>query len=139
MINMQNIGQVTGRLTRDPRIVTNRDGSRRVFLTIAASDGYIGRDGKRGAQFVPLEAFIPANRGDGVYALLDAGSAISAAYSVRNNNYMVNNKMHYGIILQVESIRLAETKEAADLRRSHKEENRSMSHPSNGRKRKDTA
>ena len=99
MINMLNVGQVTGRLTRDPHIATNRDGSRRVFLTVAASDAYLSRDGKRGAQFVPLEAFIPANRGDGIYALLDAGSAISAAYSVRNNNYMIDGKMQYKIIM----------------------------------------
>lgn len=121
MINMLNVGQATGRLTKDPYIVTNRDGSRRVFLTIAAADGYTRRDGKRGAQFIPVEAFIPANRRDGLYALLDRGSAVSIAYSVRNNNYMdkKSGQMHYGITLHVESIRLAESREAAELRRSH--------------------
>ena len=123
MINMQNVGQATGRLTKAPYIVANRDGSRRVFLTIAAADGYTGRDGKRGAQFIPVEAFIPANRGNGLYSLLDTGSAVSVAYSVRNNNYMdrKSGRMHYGITLFVESIRLAESKEAAQLRRSRKD------------------
>ena len=139
MINMENWGQVTGRLTKNPHIISNRDGSRRVFLTIAAQDGYIGRDGKRGAQFVPVEAFIPANRGDGLYALLDSGAAVSVAYSVRNNNYTANGQKHYGVILQVESIRLAETKEAAELRRSRKAGNIDKSMPSNGQRRKRSA
>lgn len=45
-----------------------------------------------GAQFVPVEAFISSNRGDGLYALLDSGAAVSVAYSVRNNNYTANGQ-----------------------------------------------
>lgn len=140
MINMQNFGQVTGRLARDPNIIINRDGSRRVFLTIVAEDGYTDRNGNRGSQFVPCEAYIPASRGDGVYSLLESGAAVSVAYSVRNNNYrMASGEMHYGIILQIERIHLMETKEAAELRRARREAAADNKSVSGGRKRKSAA
>ena len=58
MRNMRDFGIVTGRLTRDPDFHDNRDGSRKVRFTVAAQNHFTDKDGKRGSQFIPLEAFL---------------------------------------------------------------------------------
>ena len=70
MANPNNNGTTIGRLARDPQIFMNVDGSRTVYITIAAQNNFLSRDGSRHAEFVPLEVFIPADRGNGVYDLI---------------------------------------------------------------------
>ena len=55
-------GNVAGRLTKDPAVYNNNDGSRKIRFTVAAQDHFTDGDGNRGSQFIPLEAFIPARQ-----------------------------------------------------------------------------
>lgn len=87
-MNQRNFGIVEGRLTKDPVIFTNSDGSRKVMLTVAARDNFRGNDGKHGTQFVNLEAFISKNQaGNGVYAYMHKGDMVGLHYTVRSNRY----------------------------------------------------
>ena len=77
MKNIRNYGIVTGRLTRDPAVYNNNDGSRKIRFTVAAQDHFTDGDGNRGSQFIPLEAFIPARQqGNGPYDYLDCGDLV---------------------------------------------------------------
>ena len=122
MLNLNNYGIVTGRLTTDPFIYQNNDGSRKIRITLAVSDNYKNTDGKRSTQFLPLEAFIPVDRKLGVFDMIHAGDKISAAYTVKNNNYTDKNtnKMIYGLVLQIERISFEESKTTTTARQAAK-------------------
>ena len=122
MLNLNNYGIVTGRLTTDPFIYQNNDGSRKIRITLAVSNNYKNPDGKRSTQFLPLEAFIPVDRKLGVFDMIHAGDKISAAYTVKNNNYTDKNtnKMVYGLVLQIERISFEESKTTTTARQAAK-------------------
>lgn len=122
MFNLNNYGVATGRLTSDPFVYQNTDGSQKVRITLAANDNYKNADGKRSTQFLPFEAFIPADRNPGVYNMIHSGDKISIAYTVKNNNYRDKNtnEMIYGIILQIEKISLEESKATTTARQAAK-------------------
>ena len=122
MLNLNNYGIVTGRLTTDPFIYQNNDGSRKIRITLAVSDNYKNTNGKRSTQFLPLEAFIPVDRKLGVFDMVHAGDKISAAYTVKNNNYTDKNtnKMVYGLVLQIERISFEESKTTTTARQAAK-------------------
>ena len=111
MFNLNNYSVATGRLTADPFVYQNTDGSQKVRITLATNDNYKNADGKRSTQFLPFEAFIPADRNPGVYTMIHSGDKISIAYTVKNNNYRDKNtnEMIYGIVLQIEKISLEES------------------------------
>ena len=122
MLNLNNYGIVTGRLTTDPFIYQNSDGTRKIRITLAVSDNYKNTNGKRSTQFLPLEAFIPVDRKLGVFDMVHAGDKISAAYTVKNNNYTDKNtnKMIYGLVLQIERISFEESKTTTTARQAAK-------------------
>ena len=122
MLNLNNYGIVTGRLTTDPFIYQNSDGSRKIRITLAVSDNYKNTNGKRSTQFLPLEAFIPVDRKLGVFDMVHAGDKISAAYTVKNNNYTDKNtnKMIYGLVLQIERLSFEESKTTTTARQAAK-------------------
>lgn len=118
MFNLDNYGVTTGRLTTDPQFYDNSDGSRKVRLTVAATNIYKDSDGNRSAQFLPLEAFLPkrkAKNGNHVFDMMHQGDKVMIQYTVKNNNYERENEdgskeMVYGLVLQIETVKLLETK-----------------------------
>lgn len=120
MKNIRNYGMVTGRLTADPDVRTNADGSRKVRFTVAVQNSYTDRNDKRGSQFLPLEAFISADRnGNGAYDCINKGDLVSCSYTVNNNNYTDGNGHKvYGLVLLVDEIALLETKASKEARRA---------------------
>ena len=122
MFNLNNYGVATGRLTADPFVYQNADGSQKVRITLATNDNYKNADGKRSTQFLPFEAFIPAERNLGVFSMIHSGDKISIAYTVKNNNYRdkSTNEMIYGIVLQIEKISLEESKATTAARQAAK-------------------
>lgn len=123
MKNIRNYGIVTGRLTKDPAVYNNNDGSRKIRFTVAAQNQFTDGDGNRGSQFIPLEAFISARQqGNGPYDYLDCGDLVSCSYTVQNNNYKDRNgEMVYGLVLLVDSIALLESKTSKEARLAAKE------------------
>ena len=86
MFNLDNYGTVTGRLVVKKEFI-NRDGSRRIIITVAAQDAHRNRSGEKGTQFIPLTAFVPAGRSKTIFDNIHKGDKVSVAYSLRNNNY----------------------------------------------------
>lgn len=122
MKNIRNYGVVTGRLTKDPDIRTNADGSRKVRFTVAVPDSFTDREGKRGSQFLPMEAFITSSHnGNGAFAYMNEGDLVSCSYTVHNNNYTDRNGQRvYGLVLLVDDIALLETKASKEARMAAK-------------------
>lgn len=125
MFNLENYGIISGRLVSDPQIYENADGSRKIRITLAASNNYRNKDGSRSAQFIPLEAFIIANKAkkdNGVFDLMHIGDKITVSYTVKNNNYTDRStgKPVYGLVLQIENVKLDESKATTAARQEAK-------------------
>lgn len=122
MLNIRNNGQTIGRLTRDPKVFPNKDGSRKIMLTVAAQDNFKNREGQRGAQYVPFEAFVAAkNENNGVYDLLHEGDLIAVQYTVKTPSYTDGNgQMQYKLSLVPENIDMLESKTVTQQRAAKK-------------------
>ena len=121
MLNIDNFGMVDGRLTEDPVVFTNSDGSRKVRIKVAVQDNYMTKDNKRGTQFIPLEAFVPADKGLGLYENMGEGDKVKAEFSLRNNNYTDKDGVaHYELIAVIDSIKKQEPKSVTDARKAAK-------------------
>lgn len=119
MINSANMKLGTGRLTDDPKVFPNSDGSKKIRFTLAEQDNYKGKDGKRGSQFIPYEAFIAAGKTAEVYNDMHKGDQIQVVATAKNNNYTPDGKDPvYGIVFQVETINLLESKTVTDQRQA---------------------
>ena len=98
--NLSNYGVLTGRLTQDPQIFNNSDGSKKVKMTIATQNNYKDANGERSSQFIPTEAFIPAGsakEGIGPYALMHQGDKVTAMTTLKNNYTDKNAELAYGM------------------------------------------
>lgn len=119
MVNSANMTIGRGRLTDDPKVFPNSDGSKKIRFTLAEQDNYKGKDGKRGSQFIPYEAFIGAGKSEGVYADMHKGDMVEVIATAKNNNYTPEGKEPvYGIIFQVETVTLCESKTVTDNRQA---------------------
>ena len=117
-MNIKNFGVITGRLTKEPTVFTNSDGSRKVMLTVAAQDNFKNAAGERGTQFVSLEAFISnKSQGLGVYEYMHKGDMVGLSYTVKSNSYEKNGETVYAQVLQVTDVDLMESK-ASQARRA---------------------
>lgn len=117
-MNIRNHGMVVGRLTKDPVVFTNGDGSRKIMVTVATQDNYKNANGERGTQFVALEAFV-SNKSNtlGAFDYMHKGDLVGFEYSVRSNNYVDKaGKTHYGQVLFIQSTDLMESRKAQAAR-----------------------
>lgn len=118
-MNMNNFAILRGRLTADPAVFANKDGSSKVKFTIAAENNYKNKDGKRDAQMIPVEAYVK-DYAKSPFALIHKGDKISAECSLRMNNYEKDGKTVYSTVVFVENITFEEsqavTKARADAR-----------------------
>ncbi len=114
-MNVKNNFQVIGRLTSDPFIFENKDGSKKVRFTIASKENYKSKKGKRDTQFIPVECFLSAksvSKNDiGVFAYAHKGDYVAVTGRIRNNNFTdKNGELHYELLLQVETYDFMEYK-----------------------------
>lgn len=112
MMNIRNFGIATGRLGRDPKVFTNQDGSKKVLLSLAVRQNYKGEDGKRGVDWVDLEAFVPAtvDYDKSVYGYLRKGLQVTAQYSVVTNAYVdKEGNSQRKQVLRINNIDLSDT------------------------------
>ena len=117
-MNIRNHGVVVGRLTKDPVVFTNGDGSRKIMVTVAAQDNYKNANNERGTQFVALEAFV-SNKSNtlGAFDYMHKGDLVGFEYSVRSNNYTDKaGKAHYDQVLFIQSTDLMESRKSQAAR-----------------------
>ena len=116
-MNMHNYGIANGRLTRDPKVFKNSDGSRKVKVTLAVQDTY----GERKTQFINLDGFVRAEKeGNGVYDSMHEGDLVTVQYSVRTNNYEKNGESVFDQTLQIEAVQFGESKSVTEARMAKK-------------------
>lgn len=121
MANVRNQGIATGRLTKAIAAFKNSDGSRKMMVTLAVPNNYKDAEGKQTSEFIQLEGYVPADKEDGVYALMHEGDLVSIGYSVKTNNYTdKDGQAVYGQVLRINSVELLETKAVTDARAAKK-------------------
>lgn len=87
-INTRNHGTAIGRLASDPRFFENKDGSRTVRLTVLVDQDFTDRNGERGTDAVPVERFIPSDRGNGVFDMVHQGDLVQVSYRTTVDSYV---------------------------------------------------
>lgn len=102
MLNLDNFGIVNGTLQADPVILKNKDGSKKILMTVLCSDMTRDRNGNRTFQSIPVQGFIPKTyNGIGPYEFLKMGDEVHVEYSIKANPYQGEN----AIIMQIDSIK----------------------------------
>lgn len=114
-MNMNNYAVVRGRLTADPAVFANKDGSSKVKFTIAAENNYKNKDGKREAQMIAVETYAKDFE-KSPFAKIHKGDKVSCECSLRNNNYEKDGQMVYSTIVFVENIQFEESKSVTEAR-----------------------
>lgn len=120
-MNIRNYGIAIGRLTRDPKVFTNKDGSKKVMVTLACTDNFrSGPDKTKATQFIPLEGFVSKTaNGLGVYAHMAKGDLVGMEYAVRTNAFKnAQGEDEYRTVLAVQSVELMESKSVTAARHS---------------------
>ena len=124
-MNVNNFFVESGRLTKDPIISTNANGTGRVRLTLAVQDNFRSTNDKgekvKQSQFLNMEALISKDKmtaGDiGVYGHMHSGDKITVQGSIRNNDYTdKNGQKVYSLSLFIENVNLEESKSVTDRR-----------------------
>lgn len=117
-----------GRVTRDPVILENKDGSRKVKFTLAIQDSFkSGNDKKRATQFIPMEAFVRKEDVEagklGVWPHIHEGDRIACGGHMKSEQYEKNGEMVYTTKLVVDSVSLEENRSATEARAAKKQAN----------------
>lgn len=88
MTNPNNHASVIGRLTDDPMIFVNNDGSKKVKFTVMADRNYVGPDNQRAADAIPVEAFVSSETaGNGPYDHVHKGDLVALSLELRQDRY----------------------------------------------------
>lgn len=118
MANPRNFGFATGRLTKDPVVFDNQDGSKKVIVTLALTNNFKNKDGETEAQFIDFQAFIGKGASMGGYGLIGKGDLIEVIYELRNNNWTGKDGVaHYDIVMHVTDMTMLESKAVTSARR----------------------
>ncbi len=112
MSNLNNFGSVTGNLTSDPRVHVNKDGSKTVYVTVAAQDNFRSGPNKTyRKQFVQLERWLKPGSNLAVFDLMKKGALWTIGYSVQSDNYVGDDgQRHYVQRLHIDSAQIRDPK-----------------------------
>lgn len=112
-MNLRNFGQVEGRLVRDPKVFENKDGSKKIIVTLAVNNNFKSRDGEVHTQFPSLEAYLSGGKeGNGPYDYMKKGDLVGFGYSIRTGSYEKDGETIYTQTLLIEDVDLKETKKS---------------------------
>ena len=121
MMNMNNYGVAEGRVSKEVKILPNKDGSKKVFLTLAVQDNFqSGPNKERATQFVNLEGFVPKDRTKSVFDNIAVGDKIAIQYRVETPSYTKDGETVYRTALVIENVQFKESKAAKDARQAAK-------------------
>lgn len=116
-INTRNNGTAIGRLASDPRFFDNKDGSRTVRFTVLVDQDFVSANGERGVDAVPVERFIPADRGNGVFDMAHQGDLVQVSYRATTDSYVDRNgERRYVTKLIVADVQLLESRKVTTER-----------------------
>ena len=110
MMNLNNFGIGEGRVTKKPVAMDNKDGSKKVFVTVAIQDNFAsGADKEKKTQFVNFEGFVPKDRKSSVYDKLEVGDKIAVQYRIETPSYEKDGEKVYKTALVIENIQFKES------------------------------
>ena len=110
MMNLSNYGMCEGRVTKKPVAMDNKDGSKKVFVTLAVQDNFAsGKDKERKTQFLNLEGFVPKDRQSSVYEKMEVGDKVAIQYRVETPSYEKDGQTIYKTALVIENIQFKES------------------------------
>ena len=116
-INPKNFGVAIGRLASDPRFFDNKDGSRTVRFTVLVDQDFVSANDERGVDAVPVERFIPADRGNGVFGMIHQGDLVEVSYRVTTDSYVDRNgERRYVTKLIVSDVQMLESRKVTTER-----------------------
>lgn len=120
MANLHNHGLLKGRLTSDPSVFDNKDGSKKVKFTLAVARAYKNADGTRTSDFIPVEAFVSKDSNAmNIYNNIKKGDLISVAIEMRSNVYTdKQGKNVYDVFNLITAVQFEESKASVDRRRA---------------------
>ena len=116
IINTRNHGLAIGRLASDPRFFENKDGSRTVQLTVMVDQNWTRKDGSHGADAVPVERFIPADRTNGVFDMINKGDLVEVTYHVTTDSWETPNGRRYATKIIADDVQMLEPKSVTNAR-----------------------
>lgn len=118
-MNLRNYGIAEGRLTADPTIFDNKDGSKKVKVKLAVRDNYKNAQNEYGTEFLQFDGFIKKDAtGLGVYGSMHKGDLVAVRYEMRSNNYKdpKTGEDVYGQVCLIQEVDLKESKTVTDAR-----------------------
>ena len=117
-MNMRNYGIAEGRMTTDPVIFDNKDGSKKVKIKLAVRDNYKDKDNNYGSEFIQFDGFIKKDAQNlGVYASMHKSDLVAIRYEVRSGSYKdANGNDVYTQTLLIQEVDLKESKSVTDAR-----------------------
>lgn len=105
-----NKGFLVGRVSKELFIRENKDGSKKVYMSVAVNNPYKNKDGKREAEFIQVEGFIKAGAEKTVYDFIKKGLLISVEYTLHSVSYKdAKGETEYKQIARVANIQLLES------------------------------
>lgn len=117
-INTRNHGTAIGRLASDPKFFDNKDGSRTVRFTVLVDQDFVNSNGERGVDAVPVERFIPSDRGNGVFDMIHQGDLVDVSYRTTTDSYVDRNtgERRYVTKLIVADVQMLESRKVTTAR-----------------------
>ncbi|MGW6606065.1 single-stranded DNA-binding protein [Streptomyces sp. NPDC055036] len=117
MSNPCSTASVIGRLANDPKVFENKDGSKKVMLTVFVDRGYTDAQGNRISDPLPFEAFVRTQTpGTGPYAHVHKGDQVALSYEPRNNRYTKDGVEVFEVRLEIQSISFLESRATTQAR-----------------------
>lgn len=97
MANPNNFGVLTGRLSQEPKVFPNADGSNTVLVTLAVEDNFVsGSERKAKTHFPTIRAFVPKTvNGTGSWGRVHKGDLISVATRISAESYVKDGETVY--------------------------------------------
>lgn len=123
VINPLNSGIAIGRLAKDPVVFTNKDGSKKVVVSLALRNNYKDADGNTSSQFIDFEGFVASGASAPVFDMVHSGDLVSLMYELRNDNWTDKSGIqHYDVQLRINDVRMLESKETTSGRRASRKD-----------------
>lgn len=117
MSNPRNNGTVIGRLANDPKVFENKDGSKKVLLTIFADRNYTNAQNERQSDGIPVEAFVRSQtQGLGPYSNIHKGDLVAVGYTLRMDRYSKNGEQVFDLKVTAEDITFLEPRSVTQAR-----------------------
>lgn len=109
MSNPNSTASAIGRLANDPKVFQNKDGSKKVMLSVFVDRGYTDGQGNRISDALPFEAFVRAKtQGTGPFANVHKGDLVALSYQPRQNRYTKNQEQVFELKLEIQDITFLE-------------------------------